>query len=70
MQDTMIISGDDHHALEEHVFAVATPLDAIVQLETRTRIKSVILAGAYAANSELVEFLHEFYPDVLVARAV
>ena len=45
---------------------VATPLDAILQLEQPRGIATVVLAGSYAQDPALVEFLHEFYPAIRV----
>jgi hypothetical protein len=47
---------------------VATPLDAIMQLEQPRGIATVVLAGSYAQDPAIVEFLHEFYPSIRIER--
>ncbi len=50
---------------------VVTPLDAIVMLERAERegqIDMIVLAGAYAGDSELARFLGAFYPAVRIEQ--
>jgi hypothetical protein len=54
-------------ALDEAI-VVSTPLDAIARLERRNHIRTVILTGSYARNSELAAFLWEFYPSIQIER--
>jgi hypothetical protein len=66
---TMIVSSSGNrptnYDTHEDVFEVATPLDAIVRLETQ-RIRTVVLAGSYATNRELAAFVGEFYPTIRI----
>jgi len=71
MQQTMIVSGGNQPTVRttrEDAIVVATPLDAIMRLEGRDRIRLVVLAGSYATNRELATFIGEFYPMVRVER--
>jgi len=67
----MIVSAGNQPSVRtarEDAIVVATPLDAIMRLEGRDRIRTVVLAGSYASNRELATFLGEFYPRVRVER--
>ncbi len=70
---TMIVSSSHepaNHSATEDAIVVATPLDAIVRLENPESIHTVVLAGSYASNRELAEFLGQFYPSVRVELEV
>jgi hypothetical protein len=60
----MIISPNRETA---DAICVTTPLDAIMRLEKRP-IRTIVLAGAYADDTELAEFLGEQYPNVRIER--
>jgi hypothetical protein len=73
MQQTMIVSSNRRPWMDvasEDTVVVATPLDAITQLEKGRRIRTVVLAGKYARSPELTAFLHEFYPAIHVELVV
>ena len=72
MQQTMIISSDQPSVPSAHedVLVVGTPLEAIMRLEQRERIRTVVLVGSYATNREFAAFLSEVYPSVRVACEV
>jgi hypothetical protein len=63
---TLIISADRATDItgHENPVLVTTPLEAIVRLEGRRRIRTVVLAGSYAMNRELAAFLTESYPSL------
>ena len=56
-----LIVSSRRHAPAEKTVVVATPLDAILQLEGAGRIATVVLAGTYATH-ELATQLSELYP--------
>ena len=68
----MILASGTRPTIErwsDEVVRVATPLDAIMRLERMHRhdpIRTVILAGGFASDPELVRFLGVFYPRVRV----
>ncbi len=64
MHQTMIVSSDRSMARQGDVIQVATPLDAIVQLETPELVSRVVLTGSFATNRELATFLTDSYPTV------
>jgi hypothetical protein len=74
MMQKMIVSarGSERHAMmdatEEGAIVVSTPLDAILRLERRNRIRTVVLTGSYARSPELAAFLWEFYPTIQIER--
>ena len=68
MNQTLIVSRDKQNFERGDAIVVSTPLDAIMRLEKRRRIGTVVLAGSYARDSELAAFLDEFYPSVRVER--
>ena len=71
--NVMIVSSSPQlstHTAWQDALMVATPLDAIAQLETRPRVCKVVLAGAYATNHEFAAALGELYPAVRVEREV
>jgi hypothetical protein len=72
MNQTMIVSSNNqptiHGRARDDAFVVATPLEAIMRLERRGRIGTIVLAGTFATNGELATFLDEFYPSVRVER--
>ncbi len=72
MQQTMIVSSDQPSVTSAHdgIIVVGTPLEAIIRLEKPERIRTVVLAGAYATNRELATFLSEFYPSLCIACEV
>ncbi|HEV7558963.1 MAG TPA: hypothetical protein VGO00_26000 [Kofleriaceae bacterium] len=53
---------------EHDAVVVSTPLEAIHRLESRDPIAAVVLAGSYATNAELGDFLAETYPFLQIAR--
>ena len=56
----------------QDMLVVTTPLEVINHLEQeRERVGTVVLAGSFATNRELVNFLTEAYPAlrILSARA-
>jgi hypothetical protein len=69
---TMIVSSGARRsrdiATRRDAFVVSTPLEAIHELESHDAIAAVVLAGSYATNSELGEFLAETYPFLQIAR--
>jgi hypothetical protein len=67
---TLIVSNAGRLEERDDAMVVSTPLDAIVRLERRKRIRTVVLSGSYARDQELAAFLDEFYPSVRVERAV
>jgi hypothetical protein len=69
MEQTMIVTRTSHTPRAEAI-VVSTLLDAIVRLEARQRIGTVVLAGAYAADAELATCLGELYPSVHIEREV
>ena len=70
MHHTLIVSSNGRPGERDDAMVVSTPLDAIVRLEHRKRIRTVVLTGSYARDRELAAFLDEFYPSVRVERAV
>lgn len=66
MRELMIVASDLSPTATERSVVVTTPLDAIVQLEQRNPIHTVVLTGTYARDSGLAAFLREFYPSVHV----
>jgi hypothetical protein len=72
MQQTMIISSDQPSVPSTHddVVVVGTPLEAIMRLEQRERIRTVVLVGSYATNREFAAFLSEVYPSINIACGV
>jgi len=70
MQQTMVVSSERARDDNPDEIVVATPLDAIMRLETRARIRRVVLAGIYARDRAFAAFLGENYPAVRVERAV
>ena len=72
MQQTMIVSSDQPSVTSAHdgFIVVGTPLEAIMRLEKPERIRTVVLAGAYATNREFAKFLSEFYPSLCIACEV
>lgn len=66
---TLIISSDVSRSVTQvNTVVVGTPLDAITRLDNRPSIATVVLAGAFASNDELVTFLAEHYPMVRLER--
>jgi hypothetical protein len=45
---------------------VVTPLEAIMRLEASQRIRTIVLAGSYAADEALLAFLGDCYPAVRI----
>ena len=70
MNQTMIVTKDRMAHDRDEAIVVTTPLDAIMRLEKRRRISTVVLAGVYARDRELAAFLGEFYPSIRVEREV
>jgi hypothetical protein len=72
MQQTMIVSSDQPAVTSAHdgIIVVGTPLEAIIRLEKPERIRTVVLAGAYATNREFATFLSAFYPSLCIACEV
>jgi hypothetical protein len=60
-EQTLIVSVERESSSNsgtEDPVVVRTPLDAIMRLERRPqRIRTVVLAGAYATNQELAKFI-------------
>jgi hypothetical protein len=52
---------------QDDAIVVATPLDAITQLESGP-IARVVLAGAFATDPVFGAFIEESYPEVEVQR--
>jgi len=71
-EQTLIVSVERESSSNsgtEDPVVVRTPLDAIMRLERRPqRIRTVVLAGAYATNDELAKFINEAYPWVGVEQ--
>ncbi|HEY4180894.1 MAG TPA: hypothetical protein VGM90_28825 [Kofleriaceae bacterium] len=67
MREIMIVA-DGAPTTTDHSFVVTTPLDAIVRLEKRVQVRTVVLAGRHARDPALVAFLEEFYPSLHVER--
>jgi len=70
MRQIMIVASDIAPTTTEHAFVVSTPLDAIVHLERRGQIRTVVLAGTFARNRELAACFGEMYPSVRVEREI
>lgn len=71
MRTMILFSGDPRShcvSAENNAFVVSTPLEAIVRLESRSSIATVVLAGSFATNPEFGEFLAETYPFLQIAR--
>lgn len=68
MREIMIVASDIAPAISDRSFVVTTPLDAIMQLERRGRVRTIVLAGTYARDPELAAFLGVFDPSVHVER--
>ena len=71
--ETMIVTSNNQPVIDgarylarEKAIVVSTPLDAIVRLENRPTIGTVVLAGSFSKNHELASFLGAFYPSVRV----
>jgi hypothetical protein len=65
MQDIIVVSSDRSSSREDAI-NVSTPLDAIVRLEHRKRVRTVVLAGTFARDRELAAFLGELYPSIRI----
>lgn len=61
---TIVVANEQASRLDG-ACVVLTPLDMIEKLE-RVRISTVVLAGSFAADRELVAFLSESYPSLAV----
>jgi hypothetical protein len=71
MNVTLILSSNASRSItHEDTTIVATPLDAISRLEGHRPISTVLLAGTFARNTEVVKFLAEFYPSVRIEYEV
>ena len=68
MREIMIVAPDLAPVISDRSFVVTTPLDAIMQLETRRRVRTVVLAGSFARDAELAAALGELYPSISVER--
>lgn len=66
MNHTMIVSSSSRVRNAGDAIWVASPLEAIVRLESPEAIDTVVLAGSYATNHELASALAELYPTVRV----
>ena len=65
MNQILILSSNAGRTVQHaNMIVVATPLDAINQLEDHRSIATVILSGNYAGDDELTSFLSEAYPQV------
>ena len=71
-QQMMIIASDQSSVTDTHesTIVVRTPLEAIMRLEQRERIRTVVLVGSYATNREFAAFLSEVYPSLRIACEV
>jgi hypothetical protein len=67
MPQTLILSS--MRDMHEDARVVATPLDAILQLESSQKIATIVLAGSFATD-ELVACLGELYPSLRIERQV
>jgi hypothetical protein len=52
----------------ENAIVVWTPLDAISRLEGTTPISTVVLAGRFAHDTDLMAFLSESYPSIRIEQ--
>lgn len=68
VDQTLIVSSKASAVEQDDAMVVSTPLDAIMRLEHRERIRTVVLTGSFARDRALVAFLDEFYPAVRIER--